>query len=151
LISPVIVGTANDEERPAALGVEAVDRLEQPDAGDLEDVLVGLAARHEAPGEAARERQEAPGQHVAIGAIARVREPPEQLAIHPDPGRVGGVDDGGRLVSCTHGVGPPEVVWLGLEDRVGVTYPPRQGGNGEAPPGGLEPPARCLEGSRSIH
>ena len=65
-------------ELAAAFGVEAVDRAEQPDAGDLHEVVQRLGAAVVAPGEAAGERQEAFDELVAGGGVAEARVAAEQ-------------------------------------------------------------------------
>ena len=67
-------------ERDLALGVEAVDRLDQADRRDLEEVVERLARALVAAGELARQRQEALDELLArpgvAGAVAQ-----EQLAV----------------------------------------------------------------------
>jgi hypothetical protein len=65
-------------ELAAALGVEAVDRAEQSDARDLDEVVERLGAAVVAPGEAAGERQEALDELVAGGEVAEARVAAEQ-------------------------------------------------------------------------
>jgi hypothetical protein len=65
-------------ELAAALGVEAVDRAEQRDAGDLGQVVVGLGAALVAAGQAPGERQEALEQLVARGEVAEAVVAAEQ-------------------------------------------------------------------------
>ena len=60
------------EGRPAG-GVEAVDRLHEPDAGDLHEVVEGLVGALVAARELARERQEALDQLLARGRRRRAR------------------------------------------------------------------------------
>ena len=52
-----MVGTAKLLNRRAHIGIEAVDRVQEPDAGDLLEVLDRLSGVPVAMGEAARERQ----------------------------------------------------------------------------------------------
>ena len=55
--SPVIVGRRERAERRTDGRVEAEDRLHQPEAGDLEDVLVVVAVRLVAARRGSRERE----------------------------------------------------------------------------------------------
>src|SRR3954447_7211536 len=59
-------------ERGLALGIEAVDRLQQPERGDLDQVVELLAAALIAAGELAGQRQEALDEGLARGPIAAV-------------------------------------------------------------------------------
>ena len=68
--SPRIVGTANDENAVSRAGIEAVDRLEQAERRDLDEVVELLAAALVAPRELARERQEALDELLARGRVA---------------------------------------------------------------------------------
>jgi hypothetical protein len=91
-----LAGDRGDGERrelAPALGVEAVDRAEQPDAGDLDEVVERLGAAVVAPGEAAGERQEALDELVAGGEVAEARVTAEQAL---DPRRAGLRGAGGR-------------------------------------------------------
>jgi len=84
-----LAGDRGDGERrelAPALGVEAVDRAEQPDAGDLDEVVERLGAAVVAPREAAGERQEALDEFVAGGEVAEARVTAEQAL---DPRRAG--------------------------------------------------------------
>jgi len=76
-----LAGDRRDGERrelAAALGVEAVDRAEQPDAGDLDEVVERLGAAVVAPGQAAGEREEALDELVAGGRVAEAGVAAEQ-------------------------------------------------------------------------
>ena len=61
-------------ERIAALRVIALERLEQADRGDLQQVVERLGRMAVARREAARERQIALEQRVALGLAARAAE-----------------------------------------------------------------------------
>ena len=78
--SPRIVGTANDENAVSRVGVEAVDRLQQAERGDLDEVVELLAAALVAPRELARERQEALDERLArrrvAVAVVALEQPP---------------------------------------------------------------------------
>jgi hypothetical protein len=75
-------------ERDPALGVEPIDRLDESQAGDLEEVVEGLLSPLVAGGELARERQEALDQHVAVDRGALVEVTLEEHAIFADAVRV---------------------------------------------------------------
>src|SRR5215212_1808116 len=68
-------------ERGLAVGIEAVDRLEQTERSDLDEVVEGLAAALVAPRELAGERQEALDQRVARGRVAAVVVLDEQTPV----------------------------------------------------------------------
>jgi hypothetical protein len=68
-------------EREAATDVEAVDRLEEPQTGDLVDVLERLARARVSRGELSGERQETPDDRVAIDRVVVIGEPLEQPTI----------------------------------------------------------------------
>ena len=68
-------------ERDLALEVEAVDRLDQAEAGDLEEVVEGLLGALVAARELARERQEALDEHLAVDRIALVQVAREERAV----------------------------------------------------------------------
>ena len=70
LSSPRIVGTAKEEKAVRAVRVEAVDRLQEPERGDLDEVVERLAGAVVAPRELARERQEALGERLAGRLVA---------------------------------------------------------------------------------
>src|SRR3954447_18605260 len=70
-------------ERPPALPVEAVNRLDEADTRDLEDVVEGLVAAHVARGQAAGQRHEALDEHPAPARVAPVGVAGEELAILP--------------------------------------------------------------------
>jgi hypothetical protein len=100
-------------ELAAALGVEAVDRAEQRDAGDLGEVVLRLGAALVAAGQAAGEREEALEQLVARGEVAEAVVAAEQ-PLHPArarqrrPGRrPGGPWRGGCCCRCGDGNRPP--------------------------------------------
>ena len=76
-----MVGTANEEKALGRSGLEAVDRLQQPERGDLDQVVERLAAALVAPGELARERQEALHERLAGGAVAVAVVALEQPAV----------------------------------------------------------------------
>jgi hypothetical protein len=61
-------GVAREPRAPR--GVEAVDRLDQPQHRDLRQVIQGLAGVHETPSEFPRERQEALDERVAHFEVA---------------------------------------------------------------------------------
>jgi hypothetical protein len=61
-------------ERDAAVGVEAVDGLDEAEAGDLEDVVEGLFGPLVAGGKLAREGQEPLDDRVAVDRVACVDE-----------------------------------------------------------------------------
>ena len=67
-------------ERDLARGVEAVDRLDQAERGDLDEVVERLVGALVAAGELAGERQEALGELLARDGVARLQAD-EQLAI----------------------------------------------------------------------
>ena len=73
LSSPRIVGTAKLENAVSRRRVEAVDRLQQPERGDLDQVVERLAAALVAAGELAGERQEALDELLARELVAGVR------------------------------------------------------------------------------
>ena len=81
LVAEVALDLADDRrggvrrELDAAVGVEAVDRLDQPDRADLDEVLERLAAVAEAAGAVLDQRQVQVHQRVAGGVPARRREP----------------------------------------------------------------------------
>ena len=75
-------------EGDLALEVEAVDRLDQTEAGDLEEVVEGLLGALVAARELARERQEALDEHLAIDRIALIQIAGEEGAILRNPGDV---------------------------------------------------------------
>ena len=58
-------------ERCAAVGIEAFDRLEQSERRDLFEVVDGLAAIHEAPGQGSRERHVVLDDAIAQRAVVR--------------------------------------------------------------------------------
>ena len=67
-------------EREAAVGVEALDRLQQGERGDLLEIVeLGLAVV--APSEVAAERQEALDQACACGGIALAQVAAEQQEV----------------------------------------------------------------------
>ena len=92
--SPRIVGTAKHENADLALEVEAVDRLDQAEARDLEEVVEGLLGALVAARELARERQEALDEHLAVDRVALVQVAREERAI-----LLGAVDGAPGLVS----------------------------------------------------
>jgi hypothetical protein len=57
-------------ERDVAAEVEAIDRLEEPEAGDLEEIVDRLAGVLVAARQGAREGQEALHEHVAVDRVA---------------------------------------------------------------------------------
>ena len=68
-------------ERDPALEVEAVDGLDEPQAGDLEEVVEGLLGALVAARQLARERQEALDEHLAVDRVAPLEVAREQRAI----------------------------------------------------------------------
>ena len=70
--SPRIVGTAKLENAVVRRRVEAVDRLQQTERGDLDQVVERLAAALIAARELARERQEALDELLARELVAGV-------------------------------------------------------------------------------
>ena len=68
-------------EAHLAREVEAVDRLHDPDAGDLHEVVERLAAVGVAPGERPGERQHLLGQLVARPRVALLVDAPQQLLL----------------------------------------------------------------------
>ena len=72
-------------ERDPALEVEAVDRVEQAQAGDLEEVVEGLVGALVAACELARERQEALDERLAVDRVAVIEVAREERAILGDP------------------------------------------------------------------
>src|SRR3712207_4794382 len=68
-------------ERGAALRVEPVDRLDEPDARDLHEIVERLVAALVAPRELAREREEAFDQLVARGDLTRTVVAPQQSLV----------------------------------------------------------------------
>ena len=87
-------------ERDLALEVEAVDRLDQAQARDLEEVVEGLLGALVAARELARERQEALDEHLAVDRVALVQITREERAI-----LLGPVDDAPGLVLPSFGHG----------------------------------------------
>ena len=87
LVAEVALELAQDRrhgergERGLALRVEAVDRLQQAERGDLHEVVERLAAALVAPGELAGERQEALDQRIARGRVAAVVVLDQQPAV----------------------------------------------------------------------
>jgi hypothetical protein len=79
-------------EVAAAVGVEAVDRVDEADARDLDEVVERLGAAVVAAGEPAGERQEALDELIAGGDVAEAGVPAEQ-PLYPRGSRV---DGGGR-------------------------------------------------------
>ena len=75
-------------EGDAALGVVALQRRDEAEAGDLEQVLAGLDPAAVAHREAAGERQEAPHELLARVLVARARVVAQQLLLGRE--RVGG-------------------------------------------------------------
>ena len=78
LISPMIVGRRVRRELHAAVEVEAVDRLDQPDRADLDQVVERLAAVAEPPGAVLDQRQvqraparRAPSVAAGLGGVRR--------------------------------------------------------------------------------
>ncbi len=71
--SPRIVGTANDENAVSRDRIEAVDRLQEPERGDLDEIVEVLATALIAPGELAGERQEALDERLAGRLVAGMR------------------------------------------------------------------------------
>ena len=67
-------------EGDAALGVEAVDRVEQAEVGDLEQVVEGLAGAAVAQGQALGEGHVAPHQLLAHGGVVVAGEALPELA-----------------------------------------------------------------------
>ena len=91
LISPTMVGRGVGGELHAALQVEPVDRLDQPDRGDLGEVVEPLAAVAEPAGEVLHQRQVQLDQLAAdtrrrSGRRAAAR-PAARTARGPAPGR----------------------------------------------------------------
>ena len=79
-------------EGDLALEVEALDGVDEAQAGDLEEVVEGLVGALVAARELAGERQEALDERVAVDRVALVEVAREQRAILRDPrGIVGGV------------------------------------------------------------
>ena len=82
LVAEVALDLADDRrggvrrELDAALGLEPVDRLDQPDRADLDQVLEGLAAVAEAAGAVLDQREVEVDQVVAGGGAARASERP---------------------------------------------------------------------------
>ena len=68
-------------ERDAALGVVALQRRDEPEAGDLEQVVAGLDSAAVAHREAAGERQEAAHELLARVLVARARVVAQQLLL----------------------------------------------------------------------
>jgi hypothetical protein len=103
-------------ERRAVVGVEAVDRLEQPERRDLLEVLERLRAAGELRGREARERQVALDQPLAQRWIAGAVEPLQQRLVGSPCG------DGGLMCRC--------------DDRVHASFREREGpaGAGGSPP-----------------
>src|SRR4051812_24395914 len=68
-------------EAHLAIEIEAVDRLHDPDAGDLHEVVDRLAAAGVAPGEGAGQWQHLLGELVAGGLIALLMESAQELTL----------------------------------------------------------------------
>jgi hypothetical protein len=68
-------------ERKAALGIEAVDRLQQAKARDLEEIVEGPLIALVATREMACERQVSLDEQVAIGRVAAVAVPGEERVV----------------------------------------------------------------------
>src|SRR4051794_22838571 len=90
-------------ERRAIVRIEAVDRLEQPEAGDLDKVVEGLATPRVVVGRVAGQRQVAPDELLAHPQVARGRVAAQQAQVGGcvAAGRgcvpwAAGRDDGGR-------------------------------------------------------
>ena len=87
LVAEVALELAEDRrdrerrERGLARRVEAVDRLEQPERGDLDQVVELLPAALVAAGELAREGQEARDELLARGGIALAVVADEQAPV----------------------------------------------------------------------
>src|SRR5262249_22326471 len=79
-------------ERHAALGIEALDRLQQADRRDLQQVVVGDAAVPVTAGEMVRDAEVALDQLVAECAVTRAAVLVEVRVDRPD-----GLGAGGRL------------------------------------------------------
>jgi hypothetical protein len=92
-------------ERDAARAVEAVDGVDEPEAGDLVEVVERLVRVRVARRELAGQRQEAPDDHVAVHRARGVVVPREQLAVAPQAfaavGRARSARRGGRS-RCLH-------------------------------------------------
>jgi hypothetical protein len=67
-------------ERDVAVEVEAIDRLDEPQAGDLEEIVEGLPGALVAARQGARERQEALHEHLMVDRVA-----PLQVALKQRP------------------------------------------------------------------
>ena len=84
-------------ETSAEVGIEAVDRVQEPDAGDLLEILDRLSRMPVAMGEAPGERQIAPDRLLAIEGAAFGPQPREQQSVIVSSDRVHAVpDDAGR-------------------------------------------------------
>src|SRR3954451_2345382 len=91
-------------ERDAALHVEAVDRLDEPEARDLVDVVERLLGALVAGRELPRERQEPLHDRLAVDRVTGVYEAEEQPTVGPRAVRVARF--GGRCMlhlDCAHG------------------------------------------------
>ena len=69
------------DERPSALEVEPVERLDEPQAGDLDQVLQLLAGAAVAQRQGPRQGQEATNQLLPQHRVARLRIAAEQPAL----------------------------------------------------------------------
>ena len=94
-------------EGDPAVEAEAVDGVDEAEAGDLEEVVEGLVGALVAARELARERQEALDEHLAVDRVALVEVACEQGAILRDPRSVvRGVADWPDMVSLPANVAP---------------------------------------------
>ena len=85
-------------ERGRPLRLEAVDRLQQAERGDLDQVVERLAAALVAPRKLARQRQEALHERLARGGIAVAVVALEQPPVLTGAGRT--IDRAGRICSA---------------------------------------------------
>ena len=69
------------DKGPAPVGIESVDRLQQAEVGDLQQVVEGLAVGAIASRQRARQRREAPDELLAQLWRATLRVAPQQSAL----------------------------------------------------------------------
>ncbi len=127
LVAEVALDLADDRGRRvggelhAAIGVEAVDGLDEPDRADLDEVLEGLAAVAEAAGAVLDQRQVQVHQRVAGAGRGRARWTPRRAG----PGRARRC--GGGSPRCPGAAG-----WR-RRARAGRGAPRRAAGSGPGP------------------
>src|SRR5207342_2843583 len=68
-------------EGDSSLGLVAIYRIEQTEAGDLVEIVAGLRSGPVTPSQVARVRQVAPHQLLPGGGVFVLPKPPPQLAL----------------------------------------------------------------------